>query len=227
MMSSSLTPPADRPEQRRLPWHWRPVLERKAGIGWRIAGEVGEGSVVAVVEHRVEWRVTAMRSVKRREPGPMEFHLRYLRRLPLELSYPQQCEAIADLQERLDGEDVDVLADKTACGDEVFREIHERIDLIRAATLTGEGGKARRVGTAWVIPDGQLLSVVQAQLHHGRLKIPRALAEGPMLVRELQQGRGAAGRTGAPPNAYVVAVGLALWAAIRPSRAQQVEVLGF
>ena len=149
-----------------------------------------------------------------------QFHIRYLRRLPLGLSYVDQRQEVVRLLSR---EPLDIqtplILDETGVGRAVC-DIFEDAGLkpIRV-TITGGNEQSARGRRKWSVPKGILISHLDARLHLGELKIADGLAEADVLREELKDFRrhvSAAGRyayearTGKHDD-LVLAVALCLW----------------
>jgi hypothetical protein len=147
----------------------------------------------------------------------------YAERVPLGTSYPQVVEHVRKIvtHEKLRGQCV-LVVDATGVGSPV-------VDMLRAARLGCEivavvitGGET---ASGENVPKKDLLAGVQVLLEKRELKIAPTLKEAGALVRELTDVKMAAGskgrvRMGADgPGEHddlVVALGLAVWRAMRP-----------
>jgi hypothetical protein len=119
-----------------------------------------------------------------------QFHIRYLRRLPLGLSYVAQKDEVVRLLSRAPLDiHTPLILDETGVGRAVC-DIFEDAGLnpIRV-TITAGSEQASRGRRKWSVPKGVLISHLDARLHLGELKISDALAEGDILREELKDFR--------------------------------------
>ncbi len=119
------------------------------------------------------------------------YHVKHLERLPLDLAYPQQVAYVASLlrREPLSSAEPAVYVDYTGVGRPVFDIFQqERIPRVRGVAITG-GQETTKTPAGWSVPKTQLVSLVQAKLHSGDLKVGKELKDAPALLRELQEFR--------------------------------------
>jgi hypothetical protein len=119
-----------------------------------------------------------------------QYHLRYLRRLPLGLSYVDQMQEVARLMARppLDAQ-TPLILDETGVGRAVA-DLAEDAGLkpIRVSITAGSQQTARGP-RSWLVPKSVLISHLDARLHTGQLKIADSLAEADVLRDELKDFR--------------------------------------
>jgi hypothetical protein len=124
------------------------------------------------------------------EPTPREqLRIRALKRLELGLSYVEQAHQLAVLLGDPKLASAQVFVDHTGVGRPVS-------DILKSAgirhtpiTITGGQEVAQRDDGGWAVSKLLLISRLQAALHSGELKIPKALPESTAFVRELQEFR--------------------------------------
>lgn len=116
-------------------------------------------------------------------------NVRALKRLPLGMSYPQQCQLLAQLLSHPQLARAPIFLDRTGIGRGIS-------DLIRGAgikhiacTITG-GRESHDDGSANItVSKLELVSRLQAALHSGSLRIAKALPESSVFVKELAEFR--------------------------------------
>ena len=165
-----------------------------------------------------------------------EIHIRLLERLKLGTTYPQQVEHVANLMERpsLAVHRPYACIDYTGVGRPVFDMFgaQKLVHRVQGITITG-GRETLTTDVGWSVPKGELVSLLQAKLHSGNLKVAKALPDAAVLLRELQDFRvrftdaGNAtfnAREGAHDD-LVLAVALAVFGLSRPQWATQIKMV--
>lgn len=163
---------------------------------WAVGVDIGQArdpTAVVIVE-----RVTGVhaRANARHYIGPIPryrptYRVRHLERLPLGTPYPAQVRAVMD---RLDRPPLDqlrprILLDYTGVGRPVF-DMFRQAGLKRGEAITITGGRdTTETEFGFSVPKVTLVSRLQALLHSGDLRIPRALPDASVLTRELQEFR--------------------------------------
>jgi len=160
-----------------------------------------------------------------------QYHVRYLQRLPLKLSYPDQVRIKAMMDRPpLCGVPADgippatMLVDATGVGLPVAQQFERAGMQPIKVLITSSEERATYSNTAWHVGKSLLVSNLDALLHNGELKFAKQLAEATTMEAELKDFRryvSAAGRStwearsGAHDD-LVLAVGIAAWWATRP-----------
>lgn len=180
-------------------------------------GQSNDPTALCVMEHLVHNEVTwEGRETRKSE----EFLVRYLRRLPLGMSYVDQVRDVANLLTR---EPLSIktplVIDETGVGRPVG-DLFNTLGLHPTrVTITAGDGQSLKSANRWSVAKGLLISALDARLHTGELKIAEGMAEASALREELkdfQRHVSAAGRysydarTGKHDD-LVLAVALALW----------------
>ena len=113
----------------------------------------------------------------------------YLERLPLGTKYPTVVGHVCSLMRRPRwAANIELAIDATGVGRPVC-DIFERAGLeFKAITITG-GDSENYDGNDHRVPKIKLVSLLQALLHEGTLKIQKDLVDAEALVRELQDFR--------------------------------------
>lgn len=215
-------------------------LERKVLPGiktfWEntfcLAADLGQSqdpTAISVIQYRKATEVTWK---GRKSPGPSEFHVRYLRRLPLGMSYVQQVREISSLLDRpplIDG--CEFVIDETGVGrpvGDLFALMHRRPTRV---VITG-GENQTRASARCYVPKSYLISLLDARLHTGELKIAADLAEASTLKEELRDFRrhiSTAGRYSYEARVgknddLVLSLALAVWGCLGRSRSPTAQV---
>jgi terminase large subunit-like protein len=165
----------------------------------------------------------------------VRYDCRYLQRLPLKLSYPDQVARVKALmlREPLCGVPADNIAraelvvDATGVGLPVFEMFKKAggLDPI-GATITSSEDKATYSNSLWHVSKALLVQNLDALLHQGLLRFAKGLAEAGQMEVELKDFRrfvSAAGRStwearSGQHDDLVLAVAIALWWASRGAR---------
>jgi hypothetical protein len=154
------------------------------------------------------------------------YRVRFLERLPLGTSYPQQVQHVADLLARPplsspNFRKTQLVIDQTGCGRPVFDMFVKAGLRPHGITITA-GREVTSYGREWHVPKLELVSRLQAAFHSETLKIAEGLADAATLAKELQDFRASftsAGnvifnaREGAHDD-LVLATAIALWYAV-------------
>ncbi len=149
-------------------------------------GQKRDFTAMCVVERRLEM-LDAKDPVTWDWVRKTTFHLRHLRRLPLETTYPDVVERVGKLvrSPSMAGR-CELVVDATGVGGAV-------VDLLRAArlgcdvvpvTITG-GDTATQVGRAWRVPKRDLILGLQVMFEQGEVEIARNIPETEKFVKEL------------------------------------------
>lgn len=196
-------------------------------------GQSVDATAICVLHHTItplddsEWSVDQERHVIT-QPTETRFDVRHLERLPLATPYPEQVSAIADILSRPPLRGAALVLDATGCGAPVA-DLFDQAGLDPVKIIISAGFGAEYKGkNRWTVPKPEIISRLDAGLHTGELRFAAALREAGAMADELKDFRrhvGAAGRatynarTGKHDD-LVLAVGIALWAATRPSRGE-------
>ena len=152
-------------------------------------GQARDPTAVCVLESVTGERVNrAGHTVQRYRPL---HRVRHLERLPLGMPYPEQITYVCSLLDRppLGTSNPHIFIDFTGVGRPCYDLFQQaRIPNLKGVTITG-GNKAEPTPQGWSVPKTELVSLVQAKLHAGDLKIAKELADAPALLRELQDFR--------------------------------------
>ena len=163
---------------------------------WAVGVDIGQArdpTAVVIVE-RISGKHCWANSTVYRGPIPRYrplYRIRHLERLPLGKPYPEQVRAVMD---RLDREPLRsarprILLDYTGVGRPVY-DLFQEAGLKRAEAITITGGReTTATAHGFAVPKVSLVSRLQALLHSGDLRIPRALPDAAVLTRELQEFR--------------------------------------
>lgn len=206
---------------------------RRYAVGVDV-GQAHDPTAIAVVS-RVTTEVVN-ESARHLNPQPKPtYEVQHLERLPLGKPYPQQVDYVAGLLVRdpLVRLRPTIAVDYTGVGRPVLDMFKERAALRMAQGVVITGGRdVTPTDAGWSVPKGELVSKLQALLHAGLLKVPRALADAAVLVRELQDFRVSFTDAGnavfnAREDAHddlVLALALAVFALSRPQPARGLQV---
>jgi hypothetical protein len=116
------------------------------------------------------------------------FRCGFLRRIPLNTSYPNVIAYVGNLMQRLKGP-ASLIIDFGGVGRPIFDcFVHAGFSPIGISITAGDS-VTREGGNVFRVPKLTLVSRTQALLHSGQLKILETLADAPTLVRELQDMR--------------------------------------
>jgi hypothetical protein len=194
-------------------------------------GQSNDPTALCVMERLVHNEVTWKgRETRKGE----EFLVRYLRRLPLGLSYVDQVRDVASLLRRAPlNSNTALIIDETGVG----RPVGDLFNMFglrpTRVTITGGDGQSLKSANRWSVAKGLLISALDARLHTGELKIAQDMPEADVLreeLRDFQRHVSAAGRysydarTGKHDD-LVLAVALALWHFVgRPKPPPPVQV---
>jgi len=158
---------------------------------------------------------------------PYTHHVRQIRRYALGTRYPSVVDDVAGLLAGVPrGVTARLAVDETGVGRPVV-DLFERAGLKPIAVNITGGTAVVRAGRRYSVPKRELVSVVQAALQTGRLKIAEALPEAATLLRELLAFRVTISATGHDSYAawrerdhddLVLALAMALWVAENPPR---------
>jgi len=185
-------------------------------------GQSNDPTAVAVLEHRKHQHV----HIKGRITQAGEtFDVRYLRRLPLGLSYVEQVGEVSRLVGRPPLNDQCLFAiDETGVG----RAVGDFFDQVGVSptriTITG-GTAVTNVGPRrFHVPKGILVSLLDARLHTGELRFAANLTEASAMANELRDFRrhvSAAGRFSFEARAgqhddLVLSVAIGIWVLTQP-----------
>lgn len=192
-------------------------VEREVVVGVDL-GQSVDPTAVAVVEQQRLVGPAGPAQRKAREV-PLEYTLRTLERLPLQMPYPAQADYINAILRRLPVADVPVFMDYTGVGRPVFDIMRERRVPRLVPVTIGFGGDAKSKASGHYVPKVELVSRVQSCLHRGVLHLPAGLPLVQAMRRELLDFRvtfTAAGNAtfGARSGAHddlILALSLALW----------------
>ena len=170
------------------------------------------------------------------ERAGTELHARHLERLPLNTSYPNQVERVADLVDSPElGRNVLVAVDGTGVGRAVTDLLRTALKPLQAplVSITITGGVATtRAGSRWSVPKRDLVAAAQVALQTKRLKIAAALPTAQLLVDELTAYRVKVSDEGhdtygngreAPNDDLVLATAIATYVATRRRGARMVH----
>lgn len=179
-------------------------------------------TAIAVIETTIEHRVSSLHQTKV-VARPARHALRHLERL-LGLSYVEQAEAVRMPMARPELEGAALVIDQTGVGRPVA-------DIFRAAgpkptglLITGGQEASTGTGRALHVAKVQLISMLQAKLHDGSLRIAKGLPEAAVLAHELAEFRVSFTAAGAMTfgarvgrhDDLVLALAIALWQAALP-----------
>ncbi len=192
-------------------------------------GQSSDPTAIAVIHHK---KHVHLRSDGHEFPAGETFDIRYLKRLPLGLSYVDQVDAVGQLLMRPPlNTGCQFVIDDTGVG----RAVGDLFDLsnlkpVRVSITAGDVQTAmgqRR----WHVPKSHLISILDARLHTGELRFAADLAEAALMAEELKDFRrkvSAAGRYSYEARVgkhddLVLAVAIGLWALVgRPKPATAV-----
>lgn len=155
------------------------------GVFWRIhqrwaADHRWPNPNISLSEKRIE----QIRAAKPKD----ELRVRLLQRLPLGLSYIDQCVLLADVLARPALSAATVWLDATGVGKPIS-DLFKRAGVKHSPVWITGGKDEQPHGTGFSVPKIQLISRLQAALHSGELKIAKALPEAVAFTRELQEFR--------------------------------------
>lgn len=199
--------------------NWREDVRTKWAVGVDL-GQAQDFTAISVIEHR------AVRHIRHDgfvSPAGEVADVRFLRRLPLGLSYPQQIGEVQQLLARpplCDG--AELVVDETGCGRPVCDLLNDvGLKPTRISITAGDTFNASRGG--WHVAKSLLVSTLDAALHDGGIRIAAALTEAGPLAEELKDFRrkvSAAGRysfsarDGATDD-LILSISIALWVLTR------------
>jgi hypothetical protein len=199
------------------PEHHRELVDEK----WCLAVDLGQSqdpTAIAVLQHR---GVRHQRFDGRIFPSGEETLVRYLARLPLGLAYPEQAAEVGRLLQRppLNRPGVELVLDATGVGRAVSDIFIYAGMKPTQVTITAGDTVTPTGGNRWNVSKGQLISLLDARLHLGELRIASALTEAGALASELRDFRrkvSAAGRFTYEARVgqhddLVLAVAIGLW----------------
>ncbi|MEI9992072.1 MAG: hypothetical protein WDM86_18800 [Rhizomicrobium sp.] len=161
------------------------------------------------------------------------FDVRYLRRLPLGLSYVDQVQEMARLLGRPPlSEGCEFVIDATGVGRPVADLWDHGGHKPIRVTITGGDRQSARGVRNWHVPKQTLISALDARLHSGQLRFAADLAEAGAMADELKNFRrsvSAAGRYSYDARVgkhddLVLAVALALWVFVGKPKYQTASV---
>lgn len=154
-------------------------------------GQAQDYTAICIMEHIWARRevVNNIEGIHRLPESEMKFNIIHLERIPLGTSYPSIVTLSGERWHAIPKPDTDsnkvYLVDGTGVGRAV-------VDMLRAADLpivpiviTG-GNEASEGSWGRHVPKRDLVSALQVLMQSGRLKVANGLAEGPTLVKELQ-----------------------------------------
>jgi hypothetical protein len=161
-----------------------------------------------------------------------QYHVRYLQRLPLKLSYPDQVARIKAMMDRpplcgvpADGiEPATLLVDATGVGLPVAQQFERAGMRPLKVLITSSEERATYSNWSWHVGKALMISNLDAIIHNQELKFAPGLAEAQAMEMELKDfrrhvtnaGRSTwEARSGAHDD-LVLAVGIAAWWATRP-----------
>lgn len=155
------------------------------GVFWRIhprwaADHRWPFPGVSLSEQRIE-QINAARPSN-------ELRVRMLQRLPLGLSYIDQCVLLAEVLARPALAEATVWLDATGVGKPIS-DLFRRAGVKHSPVWITGGRDEQQHGPGVSVPKIQLISRLQAALHSGELKIAKALPEAVAFTRELQEFR--------------------------------------
>ena len=149
-------------------------------------GQSSDPTAIAVIHHKKHHHI---RSDGHEFPAGETFDIRYLKRLPLGLSYVDQVGAVGQLLLRppLDPTTLFVIDDTgvgRAVGDlfEVANFKPVRVTITAADVQTATGHR-------WHVPKSHLISILDARLHTGELRFAADLVEAALMAEELKDFR--------------------------------------
>lgn len=150
-------------------------------------GQQNDPTALAVLERRVHSLVSIKGRVLRTWN---EYLVRHLERLPLGTSYPSQIQYMKVLHARppLNGT-CPFLGDQTGVGAAVLDIAAEAGLRPNRIVITGGDSIGVRGNDTWSVAKSVLISMIDAKLHTGELKIAADLAEAPALREELRDFR--------------------------------------
>jgi len=167
---------------------------------------------------------------------PLTFYrVRHMERLPLGMDYVQQVQYIGSVMRRAPLNGAELLIDFTGVGRPVFDIFNQHGIRAEGVNITA-GNQETQEMHGWNVAKQILISTVQAELHSGRLRVNKDLADAPILECELQDFQVSITPSGnATFNArvgrhddLVLALAIALWRAVNHhgEKAQRVPFTG-
>jgi hypothetical protein len=202
-------------------------------------GQQSDPTALSVVEkidgvldfNTAEERHTCTGRVPQRD-APPRLDVRYLQRLPLKLSYPEQVASVRALMARaplcgVNGvPEAKLIVDATGVGKPVA-ELFDRAGLkCEKVLITSSEDRESWSHGVWHVAKSLLVSTLDALLHNGQLRFAAQLADAPQLAAELKDFRryvSASGRSSWEARSgqhddLVLSVALAAWWAMRPDQ---------
>jgi hypothetical protein len=153
-------------------------------------GQSQDFTAIGVIE-KTEVRLADRNPVTWAYETESRLQLRYMRRLPLGMAYPDMVSKVCELIEPLAvAGDCTLIVDATGVGAPV-------VDLIRSmgpacrimpVHITGANRESQADGT-WYVPKRDLVTGLQVMFQEARLQISARLVEVPALLHELMQMR--------------------------------------
>jgi hypothetical protein len=206
-------------------------------------GQQSDPTAISVIEridgvvdfNTAEERHTRTGRIPERK-APPRLDVRYLQRLPLKLSYPDQVERVRQLMARpplsgVPSDDIQratLIVDATGVGKPVA-ELFDRAGLKNEKiSITSSEDKVTYSNGMWHVSKALLVQQIDACLHNAELRFAKDLAEAGAMAAELKDFRrfvSAAGRStwearSGQHDDLVLSVGLAVWWALRPAPPQ-------
>jgi hypothetical protein len=178
-------------------------------------GQAQEFTALAVLERTMAWQPAT-----RREEG--RYAARHLERFPPGTAYAEVCARLARLFAEPSLAGGTLVVDQTGVGRPVLDLVRgSGIDAqVRPVTVTAGHRAVRDEVGGWLVPKAELISTLQIVLQGKRLRLPPALPDAAVLVRELMQYRvrlapAGDGDVGAlregPHDDLVLAAAIAAW----------------
>jgi hypothetical protein len=169
-----------------------------------------------------------------------ELHVRYIKRLNLGTSYPDQVARIAQLAASPElGQDVVVVVDGTGVGRavvDILKLALKPLDVpLVSITITGGTTMTRTSRVEWSVPKRDLIGAAQVALQQKRLRIAASLSQAQTLVDELVAYRVKISEDGhdsygngrdQPHDDLVLAASIATYAATRSTGARRMMHAG-
>jgi hypothetical protein len=196
---------------------WREEIE----VAYVLACDLGQAqdpTAICALEYRKIW--------KRHVSGPCHlagerFDVRHLARLPLGMPYPEQIAEIARLAQRPPIAGCEVFFDQTGVGAAVC-DIADSAGLKPVRVVITAGSEQSWTNGAWHVAKQILISMLDARLHLGELRLAAELTEIGVMRDELKDFRrkvSAAGRFQYEARVgrhddLVLACAIAVWACV-------------
>jgi hypothetical protein len=178
-------------------------------------GQAREFTAVVALERMMAWEPAAGRAVGR-------YAVRHLERFPPGTAYAEVCARLVALFAEGALAGGTLVVDQTGVGKPVFELLRQAgIDAhVRPVTVTSGHRALRDECGGWLVPKTELISTLQILLQGRRLRLPSALPDSAVLLRELAQyrvrlapaadGDATAWREG-PHDDLVLAAAVAAW----------------